>query len=501
MVQIRQCLLLLITYTATWPVAAEELWERQWFEIQSQNFQIVSGISRKKTEKLAREMENFRAAVLTVTQTKRAKDPIPTVFFVLPYLHDEFGVEGAGAMSKTRNHQMPGMRASSALAFVAPDPSFDAATQLKHEYTHILLRGGDTDYPLWIGEGLAYMFQTLKVDANKLTYGKPPRSRVEWLEFESWIPYKTVLEARSEAELNGVLRAKVYSQSWLLMHFLMLGRSGRKFEFDCRRYLGLSESGSSASEAFGQGFGLQVSQLQGALQSYAKSGLGFYRMPLAHNLSETTASARPMSGEVVAAQLGTLLIGFGHPEEARHYFDAALALNPEYAQALVGIGEVLRMADRFDEATPYYERAIALAPQNAWIELDYGEHFLAQAQKTVGAMRRAELLANARIHFARSYALDPNDPETLAMNGSSYLFAGESNAKALESLRAAHQMLPANRKIELLLAQAYVAAGDTDRAIELLRSLVAWADEPIATPAREMLVRLAVPAPPAPVLP
>jgi tetratricopeptide (TPR) repeat protein len=50
-------------------------------------------------------------------------------------------------------------------------------------------------------------------------------------------------------------------------------------------------------------------------------------------------------------------------DEAKRYWDAALALNPNNTQALVGIGDYHKFANRFDEAQPYDEKAIALEPQ------------------------------------------------------------------------------------------------------------------------------------------
>jgi FimV-like protein len=80
------------------------------------------------------------------------------------------------------------------------------------------------------------------------------------------------------------------------------------------------------------------------------------------------------------------------------------------------------------------------------------------------------------------------------MNGSSYLFDGESTAKALASLEAAHRMLPSNARINLLLAKAYIADENDMAARPLLQSVVAWEDQSTADAAQTLLDQLDKPA-------
>ena len=76
------------------------------------------------------------------------------------------------------------------------------------------------------------------------------------------------------------------------------------------------------------------------------------------------------------------------------------------------------------------------------------------------------------------------------MNGSTYLFPGQSVDKALQSLMASHEMLPSQSDIKLLLATAYVKAGDRTNAIRMLRSLVAWGHGKTGEAANKLLQKL-----------
>jgi FimV-like protein len=168
-------------------------------------------------------------------------------------------------------------------------------------------------------------------------------------------------------------------------------------------------------------------------------------------------------------------------------------LNPENTLALVGVGDSFKFAKRFDEAQPYYEKALALEPENASIELDYAEYFLDRARASNGPEEVTTYLTEARRHFLRSYKIDPQNPETLAMNGASYLRPGESMAKALESLKAAHAMLPSQAQIKYLLAAAYVMNGEPEKAEPMLRSVIAWGAGGTAEEATKLLQQLSTP--------
>jgi eukaryotic-like serine/threonine-protein kinase len=64
----------------------------------------------------------------------------------------------------------------------------------------------------------------------------------------------------------------------------------------------------------------------------------------------------------VHVTMGELLNKTGKPEEAAAEFQAALALQPEFALAIIGLGDAHRAAKRFPEAEKSYRQAIALQP-------------------------------------------------------------------------------------------------------------------------------------------
>jgi tetratricopeptide (TPR) repeat protein len=470
------------------PAAAKELWEYDWIELRTPHFVIASALSEKKTRELGTELEEFRYLLGQFSTIKRFDERIPTKIYLLPRAEKDLGFDG-----KLDAYFLPGMRAN--YAAVLPAGSF-TDEGLKHEYIHFLVRNqGRLQYPPWFDEGFAEFFSTLRVKGTRVELGKPSSNRVEWLVNNPiWLSYQRVLNVREPHELGIDQGAMFYAQSWLLVHYLMLANG----EFGKRNleFLRRCEGGEPVSPAFQAAFGIEVGSLATRLQRYMGK-LPYYNGPAEH-LPEFETKTRPIAREEIGAALGALALLTRSPAAARSYYEAALAANPSYGPALTGIGDIDKFAGRFDEAKPYYEKAIALEPNEESHELDYAEYFLdlarVRAQRDGGHTSdstRADL-GEARKHFARAY-----NPEVLALNGATYLFAGEDATKGVESLEAALALVPSQEQIRGLLAQAYIAAGEREKARKQLEILLAWAHPESVEPIQKLLDLLNA-EPPAP---
>lgn len=514
-------LMLVFAMATTMPASAKELWELPWIEVRSPHFIIVSAVPEERTIGLARELEDFREAVEIVTDLGHFEERIPTTLYVLPRR-----VEELGFTANVSAYFLPLMRANYVVVApwsALPSPSTTYCTQgtsrrreggmraeppactsprlqgarteldhlVKHEYVHFLVHNRDAlNYPPWFDEGYAEMLATLTVRGPVIEYGHATPDRISWLRDARWMPFTSLLDTRNVAALNSGSNGKFYVQSWLLLHYLMNGRPHREFESDNRAFVELTEAGAKPTDAFERAFGIKVAHLDSSLSRYWKK-IRLNRVTLAQPLPEVAVQVNRASADSIAARLGVLMLLFEKMDEAKRCWDAAIALNANNARALVGLGDLHKLAGRFDEALPYYEKAIAAEPLNAHTELNFAEYFLARATLSDASPGEvAESLTEARRHFARSYSLDPNNPETLAMNGSTYLFPGQQVEKALQSLIASHEMLPSQPDIKLLLATAYLKYGDHANAVRLLRSLVTWSQGRSGEAANKLLKQI-----------
>ena len=457
---------------ATWllfllaqPAAAKELWESEWVEVRTPHFVIASAQDLEKTTELARELEDFRRMVEIFTNIGRFEERIPTKIVMLPRQERDLGFDG-----KQSGYFQTGMRAN--YAAMIPSGAYSDEV-LKHEYIHFLIHNRDRLlYPTWFDEGFADFFASLRVRGLRFEYGKPMDVRVSWLVNAPWIPYKTVLQTRDTSSLGRDRGAMFYAQAFLLVHYLMLEHG----DFGARNgdFLKRREQGESPLAAFEAAFGIEPKLLTIKLQRYLRK-LTYYKGTLKQPLPPVETTTRTLRPAEIAAELGILALHVQGAEAASKYYEAALAADPNYGPALTGVGDLHKFAGRFAEAKPYYEKAIALEPGNENHELDYAEYFLdLSAKKEEEPAKRAQSLLDARRHFMRAYKLNPDNPETLAMNGATYLGEGEDAAKGVESLELAHRLLPSQTTIRLLLAQGYVAAGHPEKARPHLETLLAW---------------------------
>jgi len=460
---------------------AKEIWEGRWIEIRSEHFVLASALSEQRSTALALQLENFRAAVDVLTGAKGIEDPIPTKIYLLPRAEEALGFRGS-----LGGYFSAHMRANYAVMIPSGSYSDDI---LKHEYTHYLIANRDLrQFPPWLNEGLAEVFSTLRVEGSVVEFGRGPDGRINNLVTENWISFESVLDRRP-GQMGGRFAAMFYAQSWLLVHYLMVGGGRAEFPANVADYVRRLESREPPLPAFEAAFELEVGSLERQLIDYARR-MGYYRFTLKTPFSEAALRTREIPIDEVAADLGLLALMRGNHDDAKEMYEAALAANPDNANALIGLADLHKFADRYEEAASLYERALALEPNDAEHLLDYGEYFLDRARAEPSADARGELLVEARRRFAQSYRLDPDNPETLTENGLTYLFGGEDIDKGLESLEAAHDLLPSQPDIQIMLAQAYIVARDTVRARELLEGLLATSHEERAEQLEKLLADL-----------
>jgi tetratricopeptide (TPR) repeat protein len=478
------CLTAWIVAALPTTAGARELWEYDWVEVRTPHFVIASAEGEKKAVTLALDLESFRAAAERLTNIGRFEERIPTKVYALPRTARELGIDGTVV-----GMLMPGMRANHALTTPQGSQSDEV---LKHEYVHFLVRNRDgLAYPAWIDEGYAELLATVRVSegGTRIEYGNVMRWRAESLMLAPWISWDTVVATRDPRSLGRQRGAMFYAQSWLLVHYLVIGREGRSFGAETSEYLRALAEGTSDREAFARAYGTEVADLGKKLRSYL-GRMKFFRTRLATPLPQATAAVRSLPRDAIAAELGVVALLRGEVEAAARYFDAALAVDPDNGLALVGAGDVHKSRKEWNEAVVKYERAIESEPENANHLLDYGEYFLTRAELEQDLEVRRRFLVEARKYFARSYRLDPDNPETLDQNGLSYLLEGSDPARAAESLEAAHELLPSHPQIRADLAAACLENGEPERARAHLRRLLAWGHSGYAERVKELLARL-----------
>ncbi|MBL8225434.1 MAG: tetratricopeptide repeat protein [Chromatiales bacterium] len=451
---------------------AAELWERPWVEVRTDNLRLLSGLDERRSREFAVELENFRRFVLAVTNLDDVRERVPTTVYLMPERRPEFGLRDgvAGYLRKT-------MRSNELV--LSPSGGFlDDA--IKHEYVHMVVHNHSPRlYPAWFDEGFAEVLMTFEIKGNDIVFGKVSPLRASWLnatnQYQQVLEFDRLLSVASPLVLERDQMGMFFAQSWLLMHYLNFGRPNADLAAEMTEYLDLTAEGMAPPAAFEQAFGIEVGKLRSVLRKYSTK-LPFFRGKMPGPYPADRASVRAVPADEVATQLGWLLMfGGDGAKAAEPYFAAALARNPANARALAGMGDVRKFGGDFAAAEALYQRAIEAEPGNALNELELGGYYAdvaIRAAKAGDAAAAGTAWVEARRHYTRSYKINPDIPETLAMNGMTYLAEGRPD-KAVESLEMAWDLYPGNEEIRLMLAQALMAAGERAAALPHVQTVAA----------------------------
>lgn len=460
--------LVLILALCTVAAHAGEVWQGQWLEASSPDFVVISALGKRTTTQLVQELEDFRTLVGAVTNAGVLKERVPTRVYVFKGEVPEVGLTGI-----VIGYLHPGMRSNFAAVRVSRDMAL--STSLQHEYTHFLMRNqGHQAYPKWYDEGLAEVLSTVDLRNGRFTLGNALQGRMLDLARPGpWMPYSRVLDDSQLMKMNELDNARFYAQSWALVHYLTFGKPEANFNAAFKQYLADREQGTPPVPAFEKAFHEDTATLDKTIRRYLEHA-HYRRGELNHPFDPDRIMVRDLSSGEVATQLAGLCMATGRHEVAGKFADAALAVNPDNAAALVVHADLLKIVGKYSEAEPLYSKAIALEPSSDLHHLDFGEYWRDRAMRAGDDPVRHDLWAKARQEFYLANKLNDHNPETLANYGASYVFEGTNPAKGLPTLELAHDLLPSNPQIKLMLAQMYIAVGQGPKARPLLQAVMAW---------------------------
>jgi tetratricopeptide (TPR) repeat protein len=210
---------------------------------------------------------------------------------------------------------------------------------------------------------------------------------------------------------------------------------------------------------------------------------------------------RPQSAEAHNA-LGEAFTSFADPKMARREFEKSIALDPDFAQAQVNMGQMLVDAGEFEAAAKPLDRALKLlgaAPDAAWAHYlrakvnsernepqQAADHLgkavslrpdFAEAWSDLGQTRKTLLDdPGALAAFRKAVAAGPDDAIAQYRLGSEYLHQGEARL-AVQHLRQAVALNPDDQSALYALQTALRRDGQVEQArqakdklTELLRS-------------------------------
>jgi len=220
--------------------------ERSWYRYENSHFEVYSDESQRVVRKLLEELENFRAAVLQVTNIKVPQSAPKLCVFIFTSDKEYFDLVGHGRVGGLPIwiDGVPHM------ALVSQGDARSRKRGIRHRYAHVLLAYNNASYPKWFEEGFALVYASteFRKKNTEFTVGKalggPFRSKIS-------VPWRHIISEDFNPHSQSTphpLSSTMYP-SWLLTHYFLLGDNFRNAPL-LAQYLALLGDGAPSAKAF-----------------------------------------------------------------------------------------------------------------------------------------------------------------------------------------------------------------------------------------------------------
>src|SRR5262245_2679140 len=164
-----------------------------WFLLRTKNFNVVSNANEGRTREMALHLEQFVAVFAKVFKI-RTQSPVPIT--VLAFKNDgsfkPFKPLYNGKPASLSGYFQGGQDENMIALDIEANQLRPLAT-IFHEYTHLLTSYLPRQWPIWLNEGMAEFYSSLKVEGNQLTIGDPIWNHVDYLRANRLMPLSALL--------------------------------------------------------------------------------------------------------------------------------------------------------------------------------------------------------------------------------------------------------------------------------------------------------------------
>ena len=288
--------------------------KENWTKIRSRNFTLIGNTSEGEIRKVATRLELFREMFAQIFPKTQLNSSVPTtvILFKTDSSYKPFRPKRDG---KTQDNTAGYFLAAADVNYITVETELhgiDPFHVIFHEYVHFLVENNSRNLPLWLNEGLAEYYSTVTVtDDQKFELGNPISGHVYLLREKKMLPLRTLFQVDHQSPYYNERdkQSVFYAQSWALMHYLILGKSGQRVA-RVAKFLDSLSANVPMERAFQQAFELSFEQMEKELLQYIKND----RYPIMSGKFEqkigtdTEMQAAPISEAEAQAYLGDLLL-------------------------------------------------------------------------------------------------------------------------------------------------------------------------------------------------
>jgi Flp pilus assembly protein TadD len=439
----------------------------KWIEVRSPNFIVVSNASESQARRIDVQFEQIRSLFRdSLAYVKASPSPVITILAVkdedsLRELLPEYWAE--------KGHAHPagiflgGGYDQFQVALNLSAHGDNPYESLYHEYYHSVTVPYFPDLPVWVAEGMADFFGNSIIGDKTADLGMPNPALIEELRNSPLIPLPILFKVDHKSPYyNEQKKVSIfYAESWVLIHYLMLGDK-RAHNASFGAYLAALNDGATQDEAAAKAFG-DLRKLHENLAAYiGRYTFSAVEVPAPAKIAESSLTTRPLSPAEVDAYSGGFLALHRQYQQAEPLLKEAAQLDPKLALAQRNLGFLHYFRQ---------ERADALACFSAALALD--------SQDSTTRFLRAQLTFDDASHSDAQIEEDLRQvlkvkPDFAAANGLLAVYLAANNEKLPEAFafgQKAVTLEPGNTNFRLALAQVLVRMRRYDDAETLVRQV------------------------------
>jgi hypothetical protein len=367
---------LIVTVMVTSPLFAKD----RWLELTSEHFILRTDEKPDKARQTIEDLEKFRFTLgaLTGLDLRVENRPPLTIY----------------AFRKTRDFQKQLATNKETLGFYYQRPEkaiavlslqdgneawqFKGLQIIFHEYSHhVLHHYSPFRYPKWYDEGFGEYLSTITFDGKIVTIGDPAVPRYIGLgDRNTWARIEDIIRARAAYPDKGRTRrgrkidvkSRLYSQGWLLTHYLI---SKAEYKKPLNEYMrALNEPNTDDNTAFLGAFGKSYKDIEDELFAYWKKGaFSYLTYDLSSSMPDFGITVREMSDNEAKIQHDEVRHLTGNRakkfKQARQSFKAALDVRIRPTDMRIYLAELALRDDKPKVAERYANDILQVEANNA----------------------------------------------------------------------------------------------------------------------------------------
>lgn len=373
---------LLLLLACCMPASAEQ----RWIKVTSSNFELFTPAGERRARDAVLYFEQVRSFFLKATGGKAsAKGRVRIIAFdsekaFRPYRLNE-GVTAHAGGGRDRDEIV--MRSIS-------QEDYPVAV---HEYAHILLKPY-RKLPVWLNEGLAEVYSTLRPIGRNIRVGEIPAGRMTALHQAPKLLELDKLFAvdRESSWYNQKDKMPLfYAESWALVHMLFLGD---KYHAKFRDFLQEIAAENPEADALPRAFGTPLAEIWKDLLEYTRRvayNAGLF--PVTLEKSAETPEVRPATAFETGLALAGILADIGKKDEARQAYTKLAQENPDRPEVPEALGYMAWSSEDLEQTRAQFAKAVELGSTNPRLYYEYAG--LAEDGGAGGRARQIDLLSKA----------------------------------------------------------------------------------------------------------